>query len=71
MLQSCLGLSFDPAANHVTFNEPLLPDFLDEVMLGGLSIGKAWIDVSLRRSGHQVVVEVVNRSGPIRVLATS
>ena len=33
LLQSCLGLGFDPDLRHIAFNEPCLPDFLDEVVL--------------------------------------
>ena len=53
------------------FTEPLLPDFLNGVVLRGLAIGSEWVDVSLRRSGQQVVVDVLDRSGPIKVLTTS
>ena len=29
LIQSCLGLTFDPAAPRITFSEPVLPAFLD------------------------------------------
>lgn len=68
LVQSCLGLGFDTAASQITFDEPALPDFLDEVVLRRLSLGTASIDVALRRAGSEVVVNVLSREGVIGVL---
>ena len=71
LIQSCLGIGFDPQAMHITFDEPILPGFLDEVVLRGLSVHRGSADVVLRRSGSQVLVDVLDRKGPVRVLTTS
>ncbi len=71
MLEACLGLGFDPEQSRITFDEPALPDFLDEVTLSNLAIDGRSVDVKLRRSGTQVLVDVTDRRGPIRVMATS
>ncbi len=71
LLQSCLGLGFDADAMHVTFEEPALPLFLDEVVLRNLALGDSVLDVAVRRSGSQVVVDVLARRGSVRVLTTS
>jgi glycogen debranching enzyme len=68
LLQSCLGLTFDSAARQVTFEEPVLPAFLDEVVLRRLAIGSDRVDVALRRSRSQVVVDVLERHGSVRVI---
>ncbi len=68
MLKSCLGLSFDQARLQVTFDEPALPNFLHEVTLRNLRLDGAGADVSLRRSGSAVVVDVLDRKGSVRVL---
>jgi glycogen debranching enzyme len=68
MLKSCLGLSFDPARLQLTFDKPALPNFLHEVTLRNLRLGGAGADVSLRRSGSEVVVDVLDRRGSARVL---
>jgi glycogen debranching enzyme/glycosyltransferase involved in cell wall biosynthesis len=68
MLQSCLGLSFDPQRLQVSFDEPVLPEFLNEVNLLNLAFDGASADVSLRRSRKQVVVDVVGRHGPTKVV---
>jgi glycogen debranching enzyme len=71
MLQSCLGLGFDPARKYITFDQPILPAFLHEVALHNLALDGGTADVTLRGSGTQVVVDVADRRGPIRVLTTS
>ncbi|MGK9230114.1 amylo-alpha-1,6-glucosidase [Inquilinus limosus] len=71
MLQACLGVGFDPDEFSVTFDQPVLPAFLDEVLLRNLAIDGAAVDVALRRSGPHVVVDALDRSGPIRVLSRS
>jgi glycogen debranching enzyme len=71
MLQSSLGLGFDTAASQITFNEPILPAFLDKVLLRRLKVGHGWAEVALRRSGQKVMVDVLDRSGAIRIVTTS
>jgi glycogen debranching enzyme len=71
MIQACLGLGFDPEQSRITFEEPVMPDFLHEVTLGNLAMDGRSADVTLRRSGSQVVVDVLERRGGVRVIATS
>jgi glycogen debranching enzyme len=71
LLQSCLGLEFDPHALQISFNEPQLPAFLDEVTLRHLMIGTGSSDIAIRRSGRRVVVDVIDRRGDIQVLTRS
>lgn len=71
LLQSCLGLEFDPNALQISLNEPRLPSFLDEVTLRHLLIGNGSADIAIRRSGRNVVVDVIDRKGNISVLATA
>ncbi|MEP9375351.1 amylo-alpha-1,6-glucosidase [Aquabacter sp. CN5-332] len=65
LIQSCLGFSFDGGANRINFNQPVLPAFLDELVLRNLGGAKGKADVLLRRSGQQVIVEVLQRRGTI------
>jgi glycogen debranching enzyme len=71
LLQSCLGLDFDPKTRHVTFNHPILPEFLDDVMLRGLAIGEARVDVMVRRAQSLVTANVVSRTGDIHMTIRS
>ncbi|WFU06676.1 hypothetical protein QA648_29015 (plasmid) [Rhizobium sp. CB3171] len=57
-------------ARPISFHEPQLPTFLDEVILRHLQIGSGSADVALRRSGRHVVVDVIDRKGDVRILTT-
>ena len=71
LLQSCLGLGLDPVEGQVTFERPILPDFLQEVVLRGLKVAGGSLDVSLLRDQDEVVVKVLSRTGDIQVKSTS
>lgn len=68
LLQACLGLDFDTSEPAITFEDPSLPPFLDEVVFRHLAVGGGSADVAVRRSGERVVVDVLDRQGPVRVL---
>jgi glycogen debranching enzyme len=70
LLQACLGLSFEPAAEQVSFRHPRLPEFLDQLVIRGLSVGDSRFDVMLRRHGADVSVNVLERVGKGRVAIT-
>jgi glycogen debranching enzyme len=71
LVQSCIGLVFDPEEPRLVFEDPVLPSFLDEIVLTGLSVKGASATVALRRSGGHVVVDVLERKGDLRVLAAT
>ena len=71
LLQSCLGLGLDPVAGQITFDRPILPDFLQEVVLRGLKIAGGSIDVALLRDQDEVVVKLLSRTGDIQLTSTS
>ena len=61
LVQSCIGLSFEPEARRITFTEPVLPRFLDEIVLRGLTVDGRKANVALRRSNRHVVVDVLDK----------
>jgi glycogen debranching enzyme len=71
LLQSCLGLGFDPNLRQVSFDQPAMPAFLDEITMRGLSLAGGTIDVRLRRAGTGVVVNALERRGDLRLVTTS
>ena len=71
LLQSCLGLRFEPDDGRVVFDRPILPDFLNEVVLRGVSLGQARLDVALRREGEDVVTSILRREGDVHVVTMS
>ena len=71
LLRSCLGIGFEPSALQITFDHPVLPDFLNEVVLRNLAIGEERIDVSVRRSNGEVAVSALKRHGALRLMIRS
>ena len=71
LIKSCLGLDFDPLGCRILFDRPRLPSFVDELVLTNLRVGEERADIALRRSGSQVLVDVLERTGDVRVVTTS
>ncbi len=71
LLQACLGIGFDPATRTVRFDRPVMPRFVNEILLYGLTLGGASIDVALRGNGNQVSMTVLARRGDVRATLTA
>jgi glycogen debranching enzyme len=71
LVQSCSGLSFEPEARRITFTDPVLPRFLDEIVLRGLTVDGRKANVALRRSNRHVVVDVLDKDDSIGVVTSS
>ena len=71
LVQACLGLEFDATARVLRFERPVLPDFLDQLSLRGLSLGKARVSVTVRREGDAATVVVSDREGDLQVETTN
>ena len=68
VLDACLGLTLDSARNEIRFDRPLLPDFISELDIFGLSLGNGRVDVTLRRYPENVGVEVHRHGGHINIV---
>jgi hypothetical protein len=69
LLQSCLGLEFDPVGGQITFNQSILPEFLNDMVLRRLSVGGRSVDVALSRAGSRVVVNVLSDDKELSVVS--
>jgi glycogen debranching enzyme len=67
LLQSSLGLEFDQDRNEILLRQPRLPAFLEQVKLCNLRLGKSAVDLTLRRHGNDVSIEVLRNEGKIRI----
>jgi len=70
LIQACLGLDFDPTAKEIRLDRPVLPEFLDEVVLRNLTIGGDTVDFVVRRAGTEVATHVLRRTGNVKVTVT-
>jgi glycogen debranching enzyme len=69
LLQSSLGLEFNPDRNEILLRKPRLPSFLEEVTLRNLRLGHSAVDLLLRRHGNDVSLQVLRNEGQIVVAA--
>ena len=69
LLQSSLGLEFDPDRNEILLRNPRLPQFLEEVTLRNLRLGQSAVDLMLRRHGNDVSLQMLRNEGQISVAA--
>jgi glycogen debranching enzyme len=68
MLRTALGLEPDATEDTLRIVRPVLPDWLGEVSLHGLRVGKATVDLLFRRHGGETSVVVLEQHGPLHVL---
>ena len=67
LLEASLGLEFDQPNHEIRLRNPILPEFLDEVVLRNLRLGQSSVDLRLRRHMDEVSVDVPRRQGRIQV----
>ncbi|MBW8888589.1 MAG: amylo-alpha-1,6-glucosidase [Fibrobacteres bacterium] len=68
LLEACLGLEIDAVAGQVRLTQPRLPAFLDEIRIRELKVGDAILDLTVRRHGNDITVEMPRRVGKIEVV---
>jgi glycogen debranching enzyme len=67
-LSACLGMELRYQTAEVRFFQPALPAFLDEVRISGLVLAGARLDLEIHRRGADVTLNVLRRSGDVRVV---
>lgn len=67
LIAACLGLEIDPHRRVVRLDGPVLPAFLDEVVIRNLAVGAGYLDLAVRRAGNEIVAHAEARSEGIRV----
>jgi glycogen debranching enzyme len=71
LIESCLGLCFDIDKSEIVFEQPLLPSFVDELLLRNLRLNGGVVDVALHRTGGSVTVDVRSKGSKVRVVHTA
>jgi glycogen debranching enzyme len=56
MLQACLGLRIDGWEREIHVDRPALPVGIDRIVLQGLAVGDAGVDLVFQKVGERVVV---------------
>lgn len=68
LLQSCLHMSVNGRLGRVTFHHPVLPPFLNEVMINNLRVGQGSVDLIFYRYEHDVGFSVPRKEGNVEVV---
>lgn len=69
LLEACLGMKVCAADRTLTFRNPFLPAFLQEIRVKNLAVGDAVVDISFRRreEDSDVSINVKPRHGEVDV----
>jgi glycogen debranching enzyme len=68
LIQASLGLSFEQNGAEIRFEHPMLPDFLDELRLRGVSTRQGEVDLLLRRYGAEASIDIIRRQGTVPIV---
>ena len=67
LLQSSLGISIRAPHRRIEFEHAALPDFLPWVKISNLRVGDATVDLLLERHEFDVGIQVLRRSGDVKI----
>jgi glycogen debranching enzyme len=68
LLGACLGFEQAHADNELRFREPLMPSFLDEIVLRNVHLGVSRADLRMHRYENDVAATVLARQGKAKIL---
>jgi glycogen debranching enzyme len=71
LLQACLGIDCQAVDRSVSLDRPVLPDFLDYVVIRKLVVADGCIDFVARRTDGQVAANILGRSTNVRLMTRS
>src|SRR5262249_54790200 len=63
LLGACFGLELVHEQDEIRFRDPVMPDFLDEVIIRNLRLAQSRADVRIHRFGQDVTANVLARRG--------
>ncbi|RJR48248.1 MAG: amylo-alpha-1,6-glucosidase [Desulfobacteraceae bacterium] len=69
LIQASLGMSIQAPEGRIYFDHPVLPDFLDEMVIEGLRVNSSSFDIRLERHERDVGIDVFKKEGDIEVVA--
>jgi glycogen debranching enzyme len=70
LIQAALGLTFDVAGGRVVLEEPVLPPFLDEILLRNVRLDRGSLDILVCRAGSGVTTSALRRDGDIGLVVS-
>jgi glycogen debranching enzyme len=68
VLGACLGLEQAHVKNELQFRDPVMPGFIDEVVLRNMHLGESRADLQMHRYGDDVAMTVLARRGTAKFM---
>jgi glycogen debranching enzyme len=68
LMQAALGLSFEQSGDEIRFEQPMLPDFLNELHLRRVQARNGAVDLFFRRYGAEASVDITRRQGEVPIV---
>jgi glycogen debranching enzyme len=68
-LQSCLGLSINAIDGNISIAYAALPEALQRVEIRNLKVDSSRVDIAFERYAGSVGVNILERTGPVEILA--
>ena len=68
ILGACLGLELAHTENEIRFRTPIMPAFLDEIVLRNVRLGSSHADFRMHRYGSDVATNVLDRRGNAKIV---
>jgi glycogen debranching enzyme len=68
LIQSCLRVNVNALAKQIVFNRPILPAYLDNLVIENLPLGKENLSVELKRYDKSVAIHVLSKPDNWEVL---
>ncbi|ARQ02276.1 amylo-alpha-1,6-glucosidase [Pseudorhodoplanes sinuspersici] len=67
LIQSSLGIEFDPERHEIVLRNPELPSFINEITLRGLRVGALSVDITVGRQDDSVALRILRNDGHVKV----
>lgn len=67
LLGACFGLELAHHDNEIRFKNPVLPKFVDEVIVRNLHLGDTKVDIRIHSYGGDVTANVLSRNGTANI----
>jgi hypothetical protein len=65
--QPCFGLELSFYDNEIRFKNPVLPEFVDEMVIRNLQLGDTIVDLRIHSYGRDVTANVLSRVGTAKI----
>ena len=70
IIQAFLGIEIDAFENVIRFHKPVLPDFIDSLVIRNLKFKKNHLDIEFIKTKDHVSIAILNKDSSIRMEVT-